>query len=135
MVTKLTPQHIERLDEIVLLPVQFQEYICGTDVRVHVVGDKLFACAILHQGTDYRDLSAAKRPNLVGISSVPEDLQRRCIAVCRRRCCGVFIGAGIDLHVFQSLFSGLLGGGGTGAASSSGSGAGGAGGASGGKPH
>jgi hypothetical protein len=48
------------------------------------------------------------------------------------RCCGLFLGAGIDLHVFQSIFSGLLGGGGPGAASS-GSGGGTTGGGKGGK--
>jgi len=40
------------------------------------------------------------------------------------RCCGLFLGAGIDVHVFQSIFSGLLGGGGPGAASNGGGGPG-----------
>lgn len=36
------------------------------------------------------------------------------------RCCGLFVGAGIDIHVFQTIFSSLMGGGGGGAAGNGG---------------
>ena len=35
-------------------PVLFQQYIEGTDIRVHVVGTEVFATAITSQSTDYR---------------------------------------------------------------------------------
>ena len=35
-------------------PTQFQRFVPGTDVRVHVVGGALFACAIESESDDYR---------------------------------------------------------------------------------
>jgi glutathione synthase/RimK-type ligase-like ATP-grasp enzyme len=43
-----------RLDRIRWCPVQFQERVAGTDVRVHVVGDEVFATRVRSTATDYR---------------------------------------------------------------------------------
>lgn len=45
---------LERLDLIRWCPVQFQAYVEGTDVRVHVVGQEVFATEITSNATDYR---------------------------------------------------------------------------------
>jgi glutathione synthase/RimK-type ligase-like ATP-grasp enzyme len=42
------------LERIRNLPTQFQECIPGSDVRVHVVGRRIFATEIATQGIDYR---------------------------------------------------------------------------------
>jgi RimK-like ATP-grasp domain len=45
---------VKRLDKIRWCPTQFQRRVRGHDVRVHVVGDTLFATAIESAATDYR---------------------------------------------------------------------------------
>jgi glutathione synthase/RimK-type ligase-like ATP-grasp enzyme len=45
---------LERLKRIQWCPTQFQEFIEGTNVRVHVVGTEVFATAIESEATDYR---------------------------------------------------------------------------------
>jgi glutathione synthase/RimK-type ligase-like ATP-grasp enzyme len=43
-----------RLDAIRMCPVQFQERLRGINVRVHVVGDQVFACEATTDAVDYR---------------------------------------------------------------------------------
>ncbi len=59
IVSRLTPEHMERLDDIASCPTQFQEYIPGTEYRVHVVRDEVFACKIVSNADDYRYSSEA----------------------------------------------------------------------------
>jgi len=54
IVSKLTAEHSDRLKDIASCPTQFQEYIKGTDYRVHVVGDEVFASEIVTTADDYR---------------------------------------------------------------------------------
>ncbi|HVX13086.1 MAG TPA: hypothetical protein VHC22_18020 [Pirellulales bacterium] len=84
-----------RLDAIRTVPVQFQEFISGVDVRVHVINDAVFGCGIVHQGVDYRDLPAEDRPRLFSID-VPEAVKACCIRICREL--GLVFG-GIDLRI------------------------------------
>ncbi len=53
-VSRLRPQHLERFDCISSCPTQFQQYIRGTDHRVHVVGSEVFACEVRSEADDYR---------------------------------------------------------------------------------
>jgi glutathione synthase/RimK-type ligase-like ATP-grasp enzyme len=45
---------LSRLHLIRLCPVQFQVFVPGTDVRVHVVGQDVFPTEVLSTATDYR---------------------------------------------------------------------------------
>lgn len=54
IVSEVTQDDVRRLDDIRWCPVQFQEYVPGLDVRVHVVGTKVFATAVNADGIDYR---------------------------------------------------------------------------------
>jgi hypothetical protein len=54
VVARLTPAHRARLGRLASCPTQFQQWIAGTDVRVHVVGDDLFAAEVESRATDYR---------------------------------------------------------------------------------
>ena len=71
-----------RLASIRWCPTQFQQYIAGTDVRVHVVGSEVFATEVKSQATDYR---YAKRQ--VGESAqlsaieLDDDVAEKCVAL------------------------------------------------------
>ena len=54
IVTEVSPTELDRLDAIRGCPVQFQVYVPGFDVRVHTIGDEVFATRIDSSGTDYR---------------------------------------------------------------------------------
>jgi predicted ATP-grasp superfamily ATP-dependent carboligase len=54
IVSQLRDDDIHRLRDIANCPIQFQEYVEGIDVRVHVIGDETFACEIRSEADDYR---------------------------------------------------------------------------------
>jgi glutathione synthase/RimK-type ligase-like ATP-grasp enzyme len=54
IVRELTDADLTRLDRIRWCPVQFQALIQGVNVRVHVVGDQIFATEIGSDAVDYR---------------------------------------------------------------------------------
>ena len=54
IVSEVGEEHLTRLASIVNCPTQFQAYVPGIDYRVHVLGDKLFACKIQSVQADYR---------------------------------------------------------------------------------
>ena len=54
IVSRLGDGHDARLDAVAACPTQFQEWIPGVDVRVHVVGDEVFACELHSEADDYR---------------------------------------------------------------------------------
>jgi len=89
IVRELTDDDLARVRN---LPTQFQAYIEGTNIRVHVTGQKLFATEIQSEAIDYR---YAARDNLdvdmVPIE-LPEEIQRRCFELSHRLClplCGI----------------------------------------------
>lgn len=54
IVTEFGEDDLDRLGALRACPVQFQAYVSGFDVRVHVVGDEVIATRIDSDGTDYR---------------------------------------------------------------------------------
>lgn len=54
IVRTVTADDMNRLDQLRICPVQFQERVEGYDVRVHVVGEEIFATRITTTGVDYR---------------------------------------------------------------------------------
>ncbi len=54
IVRTVTADDLNRLDQLRICPVQFQERVEGYDVRVHVVGEEVFATRITTTGVDYR---------------------------------------------------------------------------------
>jgi glutathione synthase/RimK-type ligase-like ATP-grasp enzyme len=54
IVQTLTDEDMDRLESIRWCPTQFQAFVEGTNVRVHTVGQKVFATAIATEATDYR---------------------------------------------------------------------------------
>ncbi len=83
VVRELTPDRLARLDRLAALPTSFQSYLTGTDVRVHVVGDTALACAITTPAIDYRYATGADEPLEMVPYRLPDDVQRRCLALSR----------------------------------------------------
>lgn len=80
IVQTIQPADLQRLERIRWCPTQFQEFVIGTNVRVHVVGTAAFATAILSEATDYRYATrqVGTAADLEAIQ-LPEDLEQRCI--------------------------------------------------------
>jgi glutathione synthase/RimK-type ligase-like ATP-grasp enzyme len=92
-VTRLGPEHAARLDDIVWCPTQFQVYVPGREHRVHVVGERLFACEIVSDADDYR---YAQTPVELRSCTLPVDVGERC----RRLAADLDLTvAGIDLRL------------------------------------
>ncbi len=80
IVDVLTDLDVARLDRIRWCPVQFQAWVDGIDLRVHTVGDEVFATRVTNWATDYRYPGASGAPNPV-VESYPidADLGERCV--------------------------------------------------------
>jgi len=76
IVRRLTASRMRALDDVVWCPTQFQEWIDGTDFRVHVVGDSLFACRVLSAADDYRYGVA-----VIERADVPAEVAARCLRI------------------------------------------------------
>lgn len=68
-----------RLDDLTSCPTLFQPRIAGDDVRVHVVGQRIFASRIVSEGTDYRYAADATVTSML----LPDDVAARCLEVSR----------------------------------------------------
>jgi hypothetical protein len=65
---------LARLDDIRWCRVQFQAYVEGVDVRVHVVGHRVFATRVASDAADYRYAAPWERLNdhlVKGLVGVP----------------------------------------------------------------
>lgn len=95
IVSLLTPQHRARFGDLASCPTQFQQWIPGTDIRVHVVGDQVFASEIVSAAVDYRyPQYAAETPQIE-----PCCLPRELVEQCRRLAASLGLAvAGIDLR-------------------------------------
>jgi glutathione synthase/RimK-type ligase-like ATP-grasp enzyme len=54
IVHRLPRERLDELEDVVTCPTQFQRYISGSDIRVHIVGDEIHALAIQSDRDDYR---------------------------------------------------------------------------------
>lgn len=95
IVQTMTDEDDERLELIRWCPTQFQEFVEGTNIRVHTIGERVFATAVSTEATDYR---YAYRQ--VGDSAeltefeLSDELQEKCVNLTR----GLGLAfAGIDL--------------------------------------
>ena len=73
---------LERLGSLRACPVQFQAWVPGTDVRVHVVGSEVFATAITTTATDYRYATAqVDEPAHLEADELDDQVAERCLAL------------------------------------------------------
>ena len=90
---------MDRLESIRWCPTQFQAFVDGTNVRVHTVGQKVFATAISTDATDYRyaHRQGGKRAELRAV-----ELSDHLAEMCVKLSAGLGLAfAGIDLKVTQ----------------------------------
>jgi glutathione synthase/RimK-type ligase-like ATP-grasp enzyme len=80
IVRKFKEEDLQRLDKIRWCPVQFQEYIDGVNIRVHVVGNEVFPTLVRSDATDYRYAEAEMgKPAELVACDLPADSAQRCI--------------------------------------------------------
>lgn len=84
-----------RLDDVRSGPVQLQAWVDGVDVRVHVVGEQCFACAVQSPATDYRYASAQGETVELSEIDLPDPIGRRIVALAHGM--GLRL-AGVDLR-------------------------------------
>jgi hypothetical protein len=97
IVQTLTDDDMTRIDNIRWCPTQFQAFVEGTNVRVHTVGDKVFATAIKTDATDYR---YAHRQSGDHAELRPVDLSDDLAEMCVKLSAGLGLAfAGIDLKI------------------------------------
>ena len=94
IVRRVTEDDLPRLEQIRHCPVQFQEYIPGVDLRVHVVGNRVFASQIETTSMDYRYTDEQSFRTIRAVE-LPMGLQEQCIGLARGL--GLAL-AGIDLR-------------------------------------
>jgi glutathione synthase/RimK-type ligase-like ATP-grasp enzyme len=83
IVARLTSAQLDRLDDIRWCPTQIQEYVAGTDYRVHVVGDAVFATEVISSADDYRYAARQGSDVEYRACELPADVAQRCIDVSR----------------------------------------------------
>ena len=97
IVQALKESDLHRLELIRWCPTQFQEFIEGTNIRVHIIGTVIFATAIYTDATDYR---YAHRQVENGVelqaTDLSDDLAGRCVTL--TKALGLAF-AGIDLKI------------------------------------
>lgn len=99
-VQMLGDEDLSRLGHIVWCPTQFQKWIDGIDVRVHVVGDRTFATSINTRAPDYRYASRRGQGLTVEPVELPDELARQCVDLSR----GIGLAfSGIDLRITPEM--------------------------------
>lgn len=79
IVRELSADDLPQLEKVRVLPTQFQAFIPGTNIRVHVVGHEVFATEVETEAVDYRyagrdDISVSMRA-----IKLPAEIEERCI--------------------------------------------------------
>ena len=82
IVQTLNDDDLERLEKIRWCPTQFQEFVEGTNVRVHTINGEVFATKINSSATDYRYAShqVGDAAELVSID-LSAELAEKCISL------------------------------------------------------
>lgn len=82
IVHELTDDRVVGLERIRALPTQFQRLVPGTNVRVHVVGDSVYACSVDSPTVDYRYAEGGQSASMEP-TTLPGDIQQRCVELSR----------------------------------------------------
>ncbi|HMN96333.1 MAG TPA: hypothetical protein PKC43_08485 [Phycisphaerales bacterium] len=85
IVRELDAEDFGRLDAIRWCPVQFQAFVPGENVRVHVVGERVFATRILSEATDYRYAAQQVGESaLLEAAALDAAIEARCVELAQR---------------------------------------------------
>jgi len=95
IVKKMTSEERNRIDDLRWCPTQFQQFIEGTDYRIHVVGEDTFASQIVSGAADYR----YARSQGADLQITPTRLSEDVLTSCHRLAHSLRLPvAGIDLR-------------------------------------
>lgn len=94
VVKLLQPEDFERLERIRWCPTQFQAQVSGENLRVHVIGEQVFATLIQTRAVDYRYAGRQGEQAILHAVEIDSALAQRCITLARSL--GLAF-AGIDL--------------------------------------
>jgi glutathione synthase/RimK-type ligase-like ATP-grasp enzyme len=83
IVRTVTLADVDRLDAIRWCPVQFQEFLEGTNIRVHVVGGEVFPTEVRSAAVDYRYAARDDEPIDLVPTILPATVSERCITLAR----------------------------------------------------
>jgi glutathione synthase/RimK-type ligase-like ATP-grasp enzyme len=96
IVQTLNDDDFARMEQIRWCPIQFQEFVEGTNVRVHVVGSRIFATAVETGATDYRYAHKQNSEADLRAVELEDDLAEKCVRL--TGALGLAF-AGIDLKI------------------------------------
>lgn len=83
IVRRLTPEHLSRLPLLHHGPAQFQSFIPGENIRVHTVGDQLFATRVYSEAVDYRYASRDGHDVQMLTTTLPPAIAESCFRIAR----------------------------------------------------
>lgn len=83
IVKVLSDVKLNELSKVRHLPTQFQAFVPGTNVRVHVVGDEVFATEIHTEAVDYRYASEEGLDIEMVPVDLPPEIATRCLNLSR----------------------------------------------------
>ncbi len=83
IVRLVTADDLGRLGRLPNCPTQFQECVDGTDVRVHVVGDRVFPTEVESDALDYRYARREGKALALTACDLPADVAGACVALTR----------------------------------------------------
>ena len=79
IVKRLTADDLPKLEQVRYCPLQLQELIPGIDIRVHTVGERVFASEIVADGLDYRYVGREGGTRTIRAVELPTEVQSRCV--------------------------------------------------------
>jgi hypothetical protein len=94
IVRKLSNDHLDRLPLLRQGPAQFQRFVPGDNVRVHVVGEEVFATRMKSEAVDYRYARQDGHSCEMAEEVLAPEVQNACVSLARRL---DLLFAGIDL--------------------------------------
>ena len=83
IVRLMDKEDLARLALLENCPTQFQEYIPGDNIRVHVIGERLFAVRIRCASVDYRYAGQDGYARTIVPAKLPENVDIKCIRLTR----------------------------------------------------
>jgi glutathione synthase/RimK-type ligase-like ATP-grasp enzyme len=104
IVSPLQAQDFNRMERIRWCPTQFQEQLMGENLRVHVIGEQVFATRIQTGAVDYRYAGRQGSSAMLQAVEIGADLAQRCVHLARSL--GLAF-AGIDLMLVEENEAGM----------------------------
>ena len=89
IVRRLQPEQLPRLSLLQHGPAQFQAFVPGDDIRVHTVGERVFATRVRSQAVDYRYASRDGLDVEMAPETLPAHVAESCLRLARQ----------LDLHL------------------------------------